>query len=154
MQYIKELVLLMILLLSVACSKDDDASKDLEKPTAEISLVNTIAIDSSMEIDTELTQMYLMGTSIVINATFFDNAALQKCEITISPIRALKGVDTDWDYAEDQISLSGTSYTIEKREILGTIPVNIYEGDYRIFFKVLDEENNYTSYSEDVYLKF
>ncbi len=121
----------------VACSKDDEGTTDLTKPTAQIELLNESGV-------------FLAGSSIVINGKFMDDIALKACEITVDSKRNLKGFDVDWNYDEDEIKLSGKEFLVEKRQILPVIPVDIYYGDYELTFKVIDQSDNYTYYKFDI----
>lgn len=130
------LLTMLIAMVSVSCSKDEEATADLTKPTATI------------ELDQEAGK-YFPGGAIVINAEFKDDTALKECQISVQSKRSLKGWDTDWDYDTDKIKLSGTTFEVNRQQVLPRIPYDIYYGDYQLTFKVLDQANNYTEYIID-----
>lgn len=129
-------ITMLIAMVNVSCSKDDEVVADLIKPTA------TIALDQDHG-------KLFPGGAIVINAEFKDNRALKECQISVQSKRSLKGWDTDWDYDTDKIKLSGTKFEINRQQVLPRIPYDIYYGDYQLTFKVLDQANNYTEYIID-----
>lgn len=134
---IKYTVILTISLLGFNACGSDDKGVDLTKPTADISL-------------TRESGFYSPGSSILINADFQDDKALKECQVSIASIRSLKGWDTDWDAEMYKIPLSGKEMSFNSTRVLEDIPTDIFYGDYRLSFKVLDESNNFNVYTIDI----
>ncbi len=140
MKWLNKIIFASFLIILFASCGGDDKNIDLEKPSAEIQLTRESGI-------------YSPGASILINAYFVDNVALKECQVSIASIRSLKGWDTDWDVDMYKIPLSGNQLSLKGVRILEDIPANIYYGDYRLSFKVLDEANNYSIYEIDMLIK-
>lgn len=140
MKWLNKIFLASSLLTLMASCGGDDKSVDLEKPTADIEITRESGI-------------YSPGSSILINASFADNAALKECQVSIASLRSLKGWDTDWDMDMYRIPLSGKQLELNGVRVLEDIPVDIYYGEYRLSFKVLDEANNYSIYEIDIVIE-
>ncbi|MBS2213477.1 DUF4625 domain-containing protein [Carboxylicivirga mesophila] len=140
MKWLNKILLASTLSILMTSCGDDDKSVDLEKPTADIEI-------------TRENGTYSPGSSILINANFFDNVALKECQVSIASLRSLKGWDTDWDSEMYKISLSGKQVSLNSVRVLEDIPVDIYYGEYRLSFKVLDEANNYSIYEIDILIE-
>ncbi len=135
----KILFISSLVMLMVSCG-GDDKGVDLEKPTADIQITRESGV-------------YSPGSSILINADFFDDTALKECQVSIASLRSLKGWDTDWDAEVYKIPLNGKQMSMNGVRILEDIPVDIYYGEYRLSFKVLDEANNYSIYEIDIVIE-
>lgn len=140
MKWFSKIVFTTSLIMLITACGGDDKTVDLEKPTADITI-------------TRENGFYSPGSSILINANFFDNAALKECQVSIVSLRSLKGWDTDWDTEMYKIPLSGKQVSLTNVRVLEDIPVEIYYGEYRLSFKVLDEANNYTNYDIDIVIE-
>ncbi|WP_430814443.1 DUF4625 domain-containing protein [Carboxylicivirga sp. RSCT41] len=140
MKYVTRFLSILLAVVLMSSCGSDDESVDLTKPTADIRL-------------TRESGAYSPGSSILIDADFADNKALKECQVTIASTRSLKGWDTDWDAEMDKIVLNGTDFSLKGTRVLEDIPVDIYYGEYRLSFKVLDEANNYSIYSIDIVIE-
>ncbi|WP_430815939.1 DUF4625 domain-containing protein [Carboxylicivirga sp. RSCT41] len=130
---------LTLSLVLTACSGDDDeAVKDLIKPTGTI----TMPLEG---------ETFLRGSSIIFEGTFSDDVELAHCELSLSKLKSLKGWDIPWTPESDLVHLQGTEDEVSAYQAFKqVIPSDIMSGDYVLNAKLVDEAGNYIVYSVNV----
>lgn len=122
-----------------ACGDDgEDEVKDTQRPV--------IALDAPAN-----GQHYTRGGAIVLMGTASDDVALKDLQITLSNLKVATGVDDPWTPPTHIVNLQGLkSFDLDNIAAFGSIPSDIWSGNYTLTFKVSDMKGNSTAASVTV----
>lgn len=138
MNYIKTMVIGLMLIATLACSKDEDRTS----PIAEI-------------ITPANGTQYYRGENIFLNAVFSDDdSGLKECSIDLVRIKGLKGWEDPWQPEIHTITLSGLEKKVNDHIIFNaSIPFDVMSGFYVMNFKVVDMAGNLSQFSKEIYVE-
>lgn len=138
MNYIKTILIGLMVVTAMSCSKDEDRTS----PVADITTPANGA-------------HFYRGENIFLNAIFTDDeSGLKECSIGLVSLKALKGWDDPWMPEVETIALSGLEKEVSDHIIFNAaIPMDIMSGSYVLNFKVVDAEGNLSQYSKEIYVE-
>lgn len=131
---IKALLVVLIVVLSTNCTKDEDRTS----PLVDIA-TPAIAAD------------YIRGGNIYFNAIFTDDdSGLKECIVSLSHLKATRGWEDPWMPEEEIISLSGKKQELDQHIIFNqSIPFDVMSGYYVLNIRVVDNAGNISQYSRN-----
>lgn len=131
----------LLLAFALTSCSDDDPVKDVIKPTAVI----TNPVSGST---------FQRGASIILDATFMDDMALESCELSLESLKSLKGFDDPWQPDVDKVMIEGEEDEVASHQIFKqSIPMDIMSGNYSLIIKVVDAAGNFTDYPVDIIIE-
>ncbi|MBR8534109.1 DUF4625 domain-containing protein [Carboxylicivirga sediminis] len=135
MKNLKYILGLLLIALTMACSKDDG-----DKKSPHVTIIAPVE-----------NQEFARGGIMKLDAVFEDDVALKECRVNLEFVEALpvaqgaslKGIDTPWEPEEMVIPLSETVQEVKELVLFGgNIPYNIQSGYYRLKFDIYDLAKN------------